>query len=97
MNVYLKPVLERLCVRYLLKEKRRGFALDPVANFHLRNGAKVLRLNWAADKSEKGLDQSFGMMVNYQYVLDDVERCNSGYVQDGTIAIVEGSNLYEYM
>lgn len=83
----------RLCARYLLLEKRRGFALDPVANFHLRNGAKALRLNWAADTSGKGMKQSFGMMVNYEYVLEEVEKCNAAYIQVGNISIVTGSNL----
>ncbi|KAI8866169.1 malonyl-CoA decarboxylase, partial [Ramicandelaber brevisporus] len=42
-------------------------ALDPVANFHLRNGACIRRINWLGDTSTKGLNESFGMMVNYQY------------------------------
>ena len=42
----LQPVLLRLCAAYLLKERRRNFALDPVAHFHLRNGAQLWRINW---------------------------------------------------
>ncbi|KVI01104.1 Malonyl-CoA decarboxylase [Cynara cardunculus var. scolymus] len=63
----LKPILLRLCARYLLHEKKRGKALDSVANFHLQNGAMIGRLNWMADRSEKGLSQSGGIMVNYIY------------------------------
>ncbi|KAL8158945.1 hypothetical protein V2J09_000482 [Rumex salicifolius] len=63
----LKPVLLRLCARYLFEEKKRGKALDSVANFHLQNGAMIERLNWMADRSEKGITQSGGIMVNYIY------------------------------
>ncbi|CAL1412872.1 unnamed protein product [Linum trigynum] len=56
----LKPPLMRLCARYLLQEKKRGKALDSVANFHLQNGAMIERINWMADRSEKGLRQSGG-------------------------------------
>jgi malonyl-CoA decarboxylase len=42
----LRPLLLRLCARYLLRERRRRYAADPVANFHLRNGAQLWRLNW---------------------------------------------------
>ncbi|KAJ1974550.1 hypothetical protein H4R35_003555 [Dimargaris xerosporica] len=82
----LQPVLLALCVRYLLHAKRGQQALDPVANFHLRNGARVHRVNWLADTSAKGLDQSFGMMVNYNYLLDQVETNNYEYTRNGTIA-----------
>ncbi|XP_039161450.1 heterodimeric geranylgeranyl pyrophosphate synthase small subunit, chloroplastic [Eucalyptus grandis] len=63
----LKPPLMQLCARYLLQEKKRGKALDSVANFHLQNGAMVERINWMADRSEKGQHQSAGIMVNYVY------------------------------
>nr|XP_043609282.1 malonyl-CoA decarboxylase, mitochondrial isoform X2 [Erigeron canadensis] len=63
----LEPILLRLCARYLLREKKRGKALDSVANFHLQNGAMIGRLNWMADRSDKGLSQSGGIMVNYIY------------------------------
>jgi malonyl-CoA decarboxylase len=53
--------------RYLGKEMQEGKPLDPVARFHLGNGARVERLNWAGDPSAKGLKQSFGLMVNYLY------------------------------
>jgi malonyl-CoA decarboxylase len=56
----------RLAARYLAVERRRGQALDPVANFHLRNGAWMWRLNWAADLSARGMKNSCGIMVNYR-------------------------------
>lgn len=62
----------RLAARYLLTLKD-GMPLDPVARFHLGNGARIERLNWAADLSEKGLRQSCGLMVNYLYALDELD------------------------
>ncbi|KAI8809591.1 malonyl-CoA decarboxylase-domain-containing protein [Cladochytrium replicatum] len=88
----LKPILLRLCGRYLLVEKKRTFAYDPVANFHIRNGACVHRINWLADTSAKGLRQSFGIMANYNYVLPQVERNNQQYLLDGTISIITHPN-----
>ncbi|KAI9004144.1 malonyl-CoA decarboxylase-domain-containing protein [Gaertneriomyces semiglobifer] len=83
----LKPILLRLCSRYLLMEKKRHLALDPVANFHIRNGACVHRLNFDGDISPKGMEQSYGIMVNYAYVLDAVERNNQLYLLDGRISL----------
>lgn len=75
----LKPVLMRLCAHYLTTEKRKQLALDPVAHFHLTNGAVMERLNWLADTSPKGLRQSAGMMVNYLYKLDDIDENHELY------------------
>ena len=80
-----KMVLMRLCARYLLHVRRRRLAFDPVANFHLRNGALVWRLNWAADLSYNGLTASFGIMVNYRYVLEDVHTNNQMYLVDSKV------------
>ncbi|MCV0440405.1 MAG: malonyl-CoA decarboxylase [Hydrogenophaga sp.] len=60
--------------RYLGDELKDGKPLDPVARFHLGNGACVERLNWAADPSAKGARQSFGMMVNYLYDLKRLDK-----------------------
>lgn len=68
----MKPILLRLAARYIVQEKHRGKPLDGVARFHLGNGAMVYRLNHAADLSRKGLQNSFGMMVNYRYNLDSI-------------------------
>ena len=66
----LKPILLRLAARYLCLEKNGSSALNPVANFHLNNGATIWRINWMADVSFKGIDASLGLMVNYRYFLD---------------------------
>ncbi|KAF7151545.1 hypothetical protein RHSIM_Rhsim02G0105100 [Rhododendron simsii] len=87
----LEAPLMRLCARYLLKEKKRGRALDSVANFHLQNGAMVGRLNWMADQSEKGLLQSGGIMVNYVYryiyspEMENIEENAQSYFSTGHI------------
>eukprot|EP00250_Pteridium_aquilinum_P001772 c11988_g1_i2 orf=315-1109(-) len=81
----IKPILLRLCARYLLKEKRRGKALDAVANFHVQNGAIIERLNWMGDCSEHGLIQSAGIMVNYVYRLHKIEENIELYLEKGII------------
>jgi malonyl-CoA decarboxylase len=72
--------LEGLAAWYLTREWRHGQALDPVARFHLGNGARLERINWGADATPKGMAQSFGLMVNYVYDLGDVERNHEEYV-----------------
>ncbi|MDT3671957.1 MAG: malonyl-CoA decarboxylase [Aromatoleum sp.] len=75
-NALREPLL-KVAAGYLLEAKRGDAPLDPVARFHLGNGARVERLNWLADISEKGLGQSWGIMVNYLYdpdrIVDNVE------------------------
>jgi malonyl-CoA decarboxylase len=83
----LREPLLRLCAQYLVLEKGRGGrALDPVAHFHLTNGARVERLNWHGDLSDKGLQQSAGIMVNYLYRLDHIEANHEGYRGEGRVA-----------
>ncbi|MDW8313910.1 MAG: malonyl-CoA decarboxylase [Rhodovarius sp.] len=81
----LEPVLTRLCARYLLQESARNpkRARDPVAHFHLSNGARIERLNWLADVSGKGLAESAGMMVNYLYDLSRIEEQHEEYAGEG--------------
>jgi malonyl-CoA decarboxylase len=82
----LKPILLRLAAGYLLYQRRDGGrALDPVAHFHLSNGARVERLNWHGDLSAKGLKQSAGLMVNYLYALDRIEANHEAYISGGDI------------
>jgi malonyl-CoA decarboxylase len=81
----LDPVLMRACARYLLAEAPRGRrrARDPVAHFHLSNGARVERLNPRGDVSEKGWRESAGMMVNYLYDPAKIEDYHEDYAGDG--------------
>jgi len=82
-----KPILSRLCARYLYEEKRRGKALDPVANFHIRNGALLYRINWMADPSPRGLGNSFGLMVNYRYYLENLEENSGEYIKNNVLPV----------
>ena len=75
-----------LCARYLCLAAHRQRALDPVAAFHLRNGAELLNLNWGANTSTRGLRESAGIMVNYNYKPAEIEANHSAYVSHGTIA-----------
>ncbi|XP_021379839.1 malonyl-CoA decarboxylase, mitochondrial-like isoform X2 [Mizuhopecten yessoensis] len=77
----LQGPLTRLCARYLYTEKRRGYALNPVANFHLSNGAVLWRINWLGDMSMRGINQSCGMMVNYRYFLESTEENSRKYLE----------------
>jgi malonyl-CoA decarboxylase len=78
--------LAGLAAWYLTREWREGHALDPVARFHLGNGARLERINVGADTSPRGLAQSFGLMVNYVYDLGDVERNHEEYVNRHHVA-----------
>jgi len=75
----LEAPLTRLCAHYLVNEKRRNRSIDPVANFHLTNGARVERINWLGDLSQKGLRDSCGLMVNYLYELKNIEANHELY------------------
>lgn len=64
-----------------------GKPMDPVAKFHLGNGAELHRINAGADLSPKGQTQSYGMMVNYLYELDRVEARHEAFVETGELAV----------
>jgi len=78
----LRQELVPLCARYLLQAKHRREPLDPVARFHLRNGARLERINWLGDVSPVGMQRSAGLMVNYFYRLSDLERNHEAYSRD---------------
>ncbi len=83
-----EPMLTRLCARYLVVETGRGGrrAKDPVGHFHLSNGARVERVNWRGDTSEKGLKEALGFMVNYLYDPAKIEDYHEAYVGEGSRA-----------
>jgi malonyl-CoA decarboxylase len=82
----LKAPLTRLAARYLLDARRKGQAFDPVARFHLGNGARIERINWLGDESDKGLRQSWGLMVNYVYKPEEIEANVESLARDGQLA-----------
>jgi malonyl-CoA decarboxylase len=82
LNQMPKPLrqdLTSLCARFLVKQSHESLA-DPVARFHLDNGARLERINFAADLSRKGLKQSLGLMVNYLYDIGEVEIRHQDFV-----------------
>ena len=83
----IQPVLQEACARYLVQEKADALPRDPVARFHLVNGARVERLNWLADTSDKGWKQSAGMMVNYLYRKPDLEGNHERLMLKGEVAM----------
>ena len=66
---------------FLTARTKNGSPRDAVARFHLGNGARLERINWLADVSEKGLRQSHGIMVNYLYDLADIEKNHEAYAE----------------
>jgi malonyl-CoA decarboxylase len=85
----VRATLMHLCARYLVEEKdgagERARPLDPVARFHLGNGARLERVNWLADTSARGIKQAGGIMVNYLYKLDDIEENHEAYAREGRV------------
>ncbi|MBQ13896.1 MAG: decarboxylase [Gammaproteobacteria bacterium] len=78
-------LIRQLAAAYLLLAKKNIYPRDPVARFHLGNGARVHEIRVAADLSEKGLEQSRGAMVNYMYDLKQLERNHEQYITEGII------------
>jgi malonyl-CoA decarboxylase len=84
----LRAVVEPLAAHYFLKARTpKGRLIDSVARFHLGNGARLERIDWLGDLSPKGLRESAGIMVNYLYRLDDIEKNHEAYAnQDEVVA-----------
>ena len=78
-------VIKKGAFNYLLRAKKGKYPLDPVARFHLGNGASIYQLNEGADLSEKGISQSRGTMVNYLYDLNHIEENHEAYATEGGI------------
>lgn len=91
-----KEPLQRLLAKYIVEEKRtNGIASNPVAHFHLSNGAIFERINWKGDISEHGLDQSFGMMINYLYDLKFIDKNHEQYIDKGVIS--QSKKIQQYL
>jgi malonyl-CoA decarboxylase len=65
----------------------KGRAIDAVARFHLGNGARLERLNFLGDRSPRGMEQAHGMMVNYLYAFNEIEKNHEAFAERGSIAI----------
>jgi malonyl-CoA decarboxylase len=82
----LREPLVRAAAWYFLHARgKNGTPLDPVARFHLGNGARLEQIDWLADTSAKALGQSHGLMVNYLYDLRNIEKNHEAYAEARTI------------
>jgi malonyl-CoA decarboxylase len=80
-----EPLLRAAAWYYVRARNGRGLPVDAVARFHLGNGARLERLDWLGDTSERALQQSHGLMVNYLYDLDYIERNHEAYAQQHAV------------
>ncbi|MGB7252339.1 MAG: malonyl-CoA decarboxylase, partial [Xanthobacteraceae bacterium] len=80
-----EPLLRAAAWYYMRARNGRGLPVDSVARFHLGNGARLERLDFLADASERALKQSYGLMVNYLYDLDYIERNHEAFAQQRAI------------
>ena len=91
----LKASVMALAAHYLMTAKSGdNRPVDPVARFHLGNGARLERINWLGDTSEKGLREAHGLMVNYRYEIKDIEKNHEAYANDGTVAASKASKAW---
>ena len=79
------PLLRAAAWYYLHARTRSGSPVDSVARFHLGNGARLERLNWLGDGSERAINQAHGLMVNYLYDLEDIEKNHEAYAQQHVV------------
>jgi len=83
----VQAALMRLCAHYLINVKSGGLAKDPVARFHLGNGARLHNIHWGADNTANGREQSGSIMVNYLYDLQKIEINHEAYFDQGKISV----------
>jgi malonyl-CoA decarboxylase len=82
----LRAPLMRLCATYLTRPASpRETRIDPVARFHLGNGARLERINWLGNTELRAMQESFGIMVNYLYDHDSIESNHEAFARAGTI------------
>src|SRR3982075_3713820 len=81
----LKPLILRFCAAYLTRHASTQEPADPVARFHLGNGARLERINWLGNPAPRGIQESFGIMVNYLYDIERIESNHEAFVNDGTV------------
>src|SRR5258708_3788416 len=80
-----EPLMRAAAWYFLHARNRNGVPLDAVARFHLGNGARLEQLHWLGDGSGKGIAQAHGVMVNYLYDLEDIEKNHEAYAENRTI------------
>ncbi|HVZ08074.1 malonyl-CoA decarboxylase [Rhodopila sp.] len=85
VSAALRGPLTRLCATYLATKGPRGGPVDPVARFHLGNGAQLERINWLGNTAGRGIDESFGIMVNYLYDPERIEANHEAFVRGAIV------------
>jgi malonyl-CoA decarboxylase len=85
-NAALKRPLMRLAAEYLTRPKTGMGGIDPVARFHLGNGARLERINWLGNTAPRGMAESYGIMVNYLYDPDSIEANHEAFTRSGAVA-----------
>ena len=85
-DVLAKP-LHRLALAYLTQARFKNHLVDPVARFHLSNGARLERVNRFGNARSYGLSDSFGLMANYRYVPEEFEENHERFVCEGIIHV----------
>jgi malonyl-CoA decarboxylase len=78
--------LLRLAALYLTRTAQGETKIDPVARFHLGNGARLERIDWLGNVSERGMRESYGIMVNYVYDPGAIEANHEAFVNTGFVA-----------
>jgi malonyl-CoA decarboxylase len=81
----LRPPLLRLCALHLTASSGPAGPADPVARFHLGNGARLERINWLGNIAPRGIKEAFGLMVNYLYDPEAIEANHEIFARDGTV------------
>jgi len=81
-----EPVLRAAAWYFLYAKTRNGAPVDAVARFHLGNGARLERINFLADNSQKSMREAHGLMVNYRYEPKEIERNHEAYANEGIVA-----------
>ncbi|MCT7374692.1 malonyl-CoA decarboxylase [Chelativorans salis] len=87
---HLRPVMTALAARYFLRARTaKGKVVDPVARFHLGNGARLEKINFLADRSPRAMRQAHGLMVNYLYKLEDIEANHEAFAARGEVVAAQ--------
>lgn len=86
----LQPALTQAAASYFLKARdAKGRVIDPVARFHLGNGARLERINFLGDRSQRAMRQAHGLMVNYLYKLDEIESNHEAFAGRGEVVATQ--------
>ena len=86
----VQPVMTAAAAWYFLRSRNeKGKVVDPVARFHLGNGARLERINFLGDRSSRAMRQGYGLMVNYLYKLDDIEANHEAFAGRGEVVAAQ--------